>query len=369
MPEKDCWSLLENEAFVHWVLHPDSGSDLYWEAWIRQDPQRAPSVAKAREFLLKIREAVSRGAGRSVDTSREGLPAEIWKNIQAELQKDAAPVVSMRGRATRRWTVAAAVAIIILGWGSARWFTGRQARQTPLAEKVKAATVGTHAILAYSNTSAKSQKVYLVDGSVVTLSPHSALSYQRFLNGQNREVNLTGSAFFEIAKDANHPFLVRSGAIVTQVLGTSFRVTADPMKEDIHVAVRTGKVSVYRTSDFEKGNSAFCVLLPHQEAVFHKKNQNMAFVPNADEQLLVPPVAEPISMDFDDAPVISILEQLQKMYHIQILFNKDSLQQCRLTAPLQKEKLNDKLDIICKAINASYHIQDDVIVIDGGRCP
>jgi hypothetical protein len=57
------------------------------------------------------------------------------------------------------------------------------------------------------------------------------------------------------------------------------------------------------------------------------------------------------------------------MYHIRIQYNKDSLQQCRLTTSLDEERLNDKLDIICRAINATYHTEGDAIVIQGGRCP
>ena len=138
---------------------------------------------------------------------------------------------------------------------------------------------------------------------------------------------------------------------------------------DIQVAVSTGKVSIYKAADFDNGHQAFCVLLPHQEAVFHKKDQNLAFQPNAEAQLLIPPVVETISMNFDDAPVITILDQLGKMYHIQMQYNRDSLQQCRLTTSLQEEKLTDKLDIICRAINATYRTQDDTIIIEGGHCP
>ena len=118
----------------------------------------------------------------------------------------------------------------------------------------------------------------------------------------------------------------------------------------------------------DNGQKAFCVLSPHQEAVFHKKDQNLAFVPSVEGPLLVPPTVESVSLNFDDEPVVSILDQLEKMYHIHILYNRDSLQQCRLTTSLQDEKLADQLDIVCRAINASYHTQDDHIVIDGGHC-
>ena len=353
MREQDCWSLLENEAFVEWVLHPNKTSDQYWEAWIRQDSSRAPQVAQARDILKRL------APSQPIDTR----PMDIWQGVQQRLQADR----TLSTRPYRPIWTAAAACLLLVGAGLLYRYTHSTASA---ARPVAAAVIHSQGPenLQYRNSGTHAEKVYLVDGSVITLEPNSSLSYPRFLDRERREVTLRGNAFFEIARDPNRPFLVRSGDIVTQVLGTSFRVIADPGKDDIHVAVRTGKVSVYKSEDFDRGHEAFCVLLPYQEAVFHKKEQNLAFVPNAGAQIMVPPVAEALSMNFDDVPVTNILDQLGKMYHIHIQYDRDSLQQCRLTTSLQEEKLTDKLDIICKAINANYRTRDNDIIIDGGHC-
>lgn len=70
----------------------------------------------------------------------------------------------------------------------------------------------------------------LPDGSKVWLNNASSLRYPVAFTGSNREVELTGEAYFEIAKDASHPFRVavhrgdRSSTI--EVLGTSFNIMA-----------------------------------------------------------------------------------------------------------------------------------------------
>lgn len=352
MMEQDYWKLLEDEAFVRWVVSPNREADAYWEGWMGEDAHRRQMVEQAREAVDELR--------RTSLSDSSTLAGEIWQGIEAELHSGRVFAFSAKGR----WLVAASVVLLVLG--TAFWYTTRTS-SVP-TRTLAAANAAGNTLIQCSNQTTIPQKVYLVDGSVVTLEPHSSLSYSRLLAQKNREVVLKGSAFFEIAKDPSHPFLVRTGDIVTQVLGTSFRVNDEPDKEDINVVVRTGKVSVYKESDFDNGTPIFCTLLPRQEAVFNKKDHNLAFLPEGDARLLKAPMADTVNLNFDDEPVTNILARLENMYRIRILYDKDSLKECRLTTSLQEEKLADKLDIICKAINAGYHIEGETFVIDGGHC-
>jgi ferric-dicitrate binding protein FerR (iron transport regulator) len=64
----------------------------------------------------------------------------------------------------------------------------------------------------------------LYDGTKIWLSPSSALQYQDQLVNSLREVTLDGEAFFEVAKDKKHPFIIHSGRMQTEVVGTSFNI-------------------------------------------------------------------------------------------------------------------------------------------------
>lgn len=365
MHEKDCWSLLENETFVHWVLYPSATSDRHWKAWIGNDQERAQSVAQARDILGRLQRSSSL-AGRSA-LSREIITEDVWKSVQAEMQSEAVNDLFRSRTRSPWWAVAATVAVLVVG-AALLWYAGRQrASDNTASPSATNHALAGNSLLTYHNNTEKAQRVYLVDGSIITLEPHSSLSYDRFLGPKSREVALQGNAFFDIAPDPRRPFLVRSFDLVTRVLGTSFRVIDDPGKEDVHVVVRTGKVSVYKQTDFDNGQPAFCILLPHQEAVFHKKENNLAFQAKADESL-IPPVTHTEPLDFDDVPVTDILRRLEGMYHIHIQYNGDSTSACRLTTSLEEETLDDKLSIICKAINASYHTDGDSIIVDGGHC-
>lgn len=93
---------------------------------------------------------------------------------------------------------------------------------------------------AYANDG-EIKKVMLPDSSMVTLNARSGIRYNT--SAENRTVHLEGQAFFDVRADQQRPFIVRSGELSTQVLGTSFDVKAYA-NEKPQVAVLTGKVKV-----------------------------------------------------------------------------------------------------------------------------
>ncbi len=110
--------------------------------------------------------------------------------------------------------------------------------------------------------------VELDDGSVVWLNAASRLTYPGRFTGGVREVTLEGEAFFDIARDEDQPFVIRSGALKTTVLGTSFNIRAYREDKTMSVAVMTGKVRV-------SSPEAELHLEPNQQAVFDKKRHKL----------------------------------------------------------------------------------------------
>jgi transmembrane sensor len=84
----------------------------------------------------------------------------------------------------------------------------------------------------------------LPDGTRVWLNNSSRLHYPTSFTGTTREVELTGEAYFEVAADPIHPFLVKTSDFQIDVLGTSFNVTSWPDQEEgeAHATLMTGKI-------------------------------------------------------------------------------------------------------------------------------
>jgi transmembrane sensor len=89
----------------------------------------------------------------------------------------------------------------------------------------------------------KTTNVKLADGTSVLLSPGSRLVFPSLFKGSKRMVELKGEAYFEVRHDKDHPFVVRTAMMETQVLGTKFCVSADLNRTPM-VTLVDGKVMV-----------------------------------------------------------------------------------------------------------------------------
>jgi hypothetical protein len=90
----------------------------------------------------------------------------------------------------------------------------------------------------------------LPDGTVVTLNRQAHIAYLTGLKDKKddgRTIRLEGEAFFAVAPDASHPFIVRANDITVRVLGTSFNISSQPGSTE--VTVETGAVRVSRAGD------------------------------------------------------------------------------------------------------------------------
>ena len=107
----------------------------------------------------------------------------------------------------------------------------------------------------------KDFKLVLHDGTEVWLNAESTLRYPSRFSGDRRVVELSGEAYFKVARDEARPFFVKSGAIETQVLGTSFNFRNYDHSTP-HVTLVEGRVLV-------TGYSTSVTLRPNDDAQIH----------------------------------------------------------------------------------------------------
>jgi ferric-dicitrate binding protein FerR (iron transport regulator) len=220
-----------------------------------------------------------------------------------------------------------------------------------------------------SNSGTELQKIALNDGSIISLEPGSEVRYPEKFDAK-REVYLSGEAFFEIAKDAAHPFLVYTNEVTTKVLGTSFRIKARQQSKEIVVAVTTGKVSVYAkpaSAGFLSKSVQEVTLTPNLQAIYSRSDQCVV------KQIVESPkVIAPQSLPKDyytNTQVVQILSELGKSYGVEIKYDKEALANCTLVSDVMDgEGLYDQLEVICHALGGRYSIEGTAIVIEAGGC-
>lgn len=338
-----------DEAFRRWVLKPTAADTIFWENWLQTHPQRAERVWTARQFVEAMQEAQE-------NLSDSDLKEQVNRITEARLSRKADQPLPTSPHFWKKIRVAAAVALVA-GVGSLFYYISPSTLKTQFSETAPATELRTIA-----NRTSSPQLLTLMDGSQVKLEPGSQLRFPQSFDEKQRSVYLEGEAFFEVTRNPEQPFVVYAHELVAKVLGTSFTIRS--YEKNVQVMVRTGKVAVFTQSPQPKAKPL--ILTPNQQVVFSEKK------PELKRTLVEAPQPTPEAagqlLAFDRTPLPQVFEKLQEIYQIPITYNGTVLSGCQLTAELGQEPLFEKLDMICRTVNARYEVRDGQIFIQGHKC-
>ncbi|GAA4888652.1 hypothetical protein GCM10023311_10750 [Flaviramulus aquimarinus] len=174
----------------------------------------------------------------------------------------------------------------------------------------------------------KNLKVTLSDGSIVHLNSGTIFKYpNQFANDSNREVYLTGEAFFEVAKDKTRPFLVYSNQVAVEVLGTKFNINAYPDNKFTETVLVEGLVSIYERSNKE----ANTLLAPNYKATWNQVTK-IFDIENVDVNMYTAWTKGEIV--FRDASFAKITKTLERSYNVKIINNDGFLADQKFTGTI-----------------------------------
>ncbi|MCE6989690.1 FecR family protein [Dyadobacter sp. CY323] len=213
------------------------------------------------------------------------------------------------------------------------------------------------------NLQKKIVRYELPDNSIVWIQPGASIEHPRSFNGKGtREVKFEGEGFFNVAKDRDHPFIIHSGRLKTEVVGTSFNVRANRDEKTYQVSVVTGSVSVSSEDQDEK-----VLLKPSQQAVFEPATNDLRMA-NLDIKKNNNETWQPVSLTFDDVPLQEITERLQKIFRVKISITNPVLKQCVIKVGFDHQNLPEILEMINTLLGSTYEIDGDHIVLSGEGC-
>src|SRR5690606_6265177 len=306
----------------------------------------------------------------------EPVPAEVVAlEVDRLLQtiRDQQPAPALRPVRTRssRWYAAAAVLLLAIA-GAGYFFLTRQA---PVRQVSYAELTAHRQLVENVNTSGSPIQLTLPDGSSISLAPDSRIAYAAgFDSARTRDVYLSGQAFFDVARIPNRPFRVFANDIVTKVLGTSFCIRSFENDTTIQVTVRTGKVSVYTNTSGHAGvendapgNPGEVILAPNQRLVYEKAAQKFQKV-LLENPLMIAPAEADRNMVYEEASLKKVFDAIASAYDISIVYDEDLLQHCTVTADLRNEPFYRKLDLVCRAVGATYEVIEGQVVIQASAC-
>lgn len=197
------------------------------------------------------------------------------------------------------------------------------------------------------------QKSFLTlpDGTIVKLNSASTVTYTSDYNKSNRTVQLSGEAYFEVAKNDKLPFIVEAGDCMVKALGTKFNVRNYSSETETVTTLVEGKVL---TS--VKGTSK--ILLPQQMLIFNRITNTLAqraaspdhIVPWLDNEIL-----------FDNNDLKEIASTLERMYNVKIIFEDPFIAKYSYTGLIRNNSLTNVLDLISGTSPVKYEISGNII--------
>jgi transmembrane sensor len=210
-------------------------------------------------------------------------------------------------------------------------------------------------------------KVMLPDGSLVTLAENASIVTEENYGNGTRTVYLTGEAFFDIKRNTKMPFLVHSGDLVTEVLGTSFRIKPQSGSTTIEVSVKSGKVSVYAPNGDGGRKKNGVIVTPNQKALYDTESktirQDIVDLP----EVILPHQAVS-DFQFEEATISRVLKMMQQAYGVDILVGNSVLNDCAFTGDLNGLNMYQQLEMVCGVVNAEYEIRGTTIFVTGSGC-
>lgn len=188
----------------------------------------------------------------------------------------------------------------------------------------------------------KVKKMTLADGTDVWLMSGSTISYpSSFAGNDTRNVEVKGEAFFNVAKDSKHPFIVNLGAVGLKVVGTSFNVMNYGEEDQIQIALKTGKIDLFEgdynsKKQFLRVNPGQLVTYRKGESKFSIETNNTDKYTSWIEGILI----------FHDDPLDEVLKKLGRWYNVVIEIDDASISHFPFTATIKNENLDQIIDLL-----------------------
>ena len=258
---------------------------------------------------------------------KEHSAEKSFSRLMARIQPDNNSIDIFRQRANRYriWMAAATVAMLIAMSG---WLYNIVSDSEP-------------AFIVASNNTGIVQKVTLPDGTIINLNTCSRLTYPESFSGKSREVFLDGEAYFDVAHDKRHPFIVRAGELKIRVLGTKFNVNASTLVPQITATLIEGSIEAVTG----KKN---ILMKPNQQLKYDTSSGRVSLteLTNASREIRWTQDVWVLS----DTPLLDICQRLEQQFNIKIIIMNDELIGKSFTGEFYT---NESLESILKTMQIS----------------
>lgn len=269
----------------------------------------------------------------------EPIRERILRNVYGEQPSENHP--PFRLTSSQRW-LAAAVTVIIALSAALVW---------SLSDSCNASTGLQHAgDIVISTGMGEHSHVTLPDGTVLTLNALTTVRYNT--QGDKRHALVDGEAYFEVARDEEHPFVVQASEADITCLGTAFNVRNYADEGNVSVVLNNGKVRV-------SAREADVTMEPDSRVVMDRQTLALSkHTVNASDYT----AWLNGEVKYNNQTLEDIAAELSRNYNISMVITSDELKHERFNGYLGRSSLRNILDVLCLASDMSYYVDNDTMV-------
>lgn len=332
---------LLDDRFHQWVKAPTPENNNYWQEFIRLHPEAKQEMEEARAIIMQLdfqehkRAADTKARVKAgIDSAIEESHQQIFLDKEQQIQPS-----GERKLPARAWfSIAAAVSTIIL-------LAGIYFLLSPSLEVTK-----------YSTAYGETKKLMLPDSSLVILNANSSLSLEEssWENAAERIVWLEGEAFFEVEEkttSSGEPtkFIVHSGSVNVEVLGTSFNVNNRHQETKVVLSSGSVKLNLQQTS----GSAEREIMMEPGDMVAVSKVRREVVKKVVDTAQYT--AWKENKLLFEHTPIAEIIQLIEDNYGIKVNVMAKGLLEREFTGAAPA----DNLDILLAKMAVVYNLKID----------
>lgn len=268
---------------------------------------------------------------------------ESWQRLQAELGQKSY-TRWQKSRKIQQFYRVAAIFFFVVGLGSMAWFFTQQPQTISETFTSVMAEKG------------QISKVQLPDGSLVWLNAGSQITYNNFFSAENRKVNLTGEAYFDVTKNEKLPLVVDCNGLQVKVLGTRFNLNAYETGKTAEVVLEEGAVELINTitnDDFYRMKPGERVKVDLQTSQYSAGLVNTTRYTSWRQGII----------NIYDLSIEDLVKRLEKRYNQQFDLAPD-VKDFRYTFTIENEPLEDVLKLMERITPVKVEQTDETIKIE-----
>jgi len=358
--------LVCNDSFQQYCLGSDLINRKLWDEWILSRPEKASEIEEARNIVMLL--TAKQGSRiQQLTALSSGIDQhDVFIDRIASSTVNVRQVYPVKTNKLYQYLAGAAVAAIII-LSFILFFQKRLSVKDLFSRNIPGKSI--------SSGMATRKTVILPDGTLITMGKESTIRLKQNFSTGNRELWLSGEAFFDVKHDREHPFVVHTVSSDIQVLGTVFNVKAYPGDMTMETTMIRGSVRV----DAKKYTNYSITLKPDEKLISYnhpggKQDINRSFysilpVKNSSAGTGKPDEIKWVRnrLDIEDEPLSVIAQKLQQWYGITIVVTDDEVKNYHYSGVFENENVVKTLEALQLSYPFEFKISQEKITISKSK--